>query len=54
MSDPARPNADHAERLAFAIPPLDEPPDWIAPELLDAEDPDDRALLILRGGDSDA
>ena len=26
VSDPARPNADHAERLAFAIPPLDEPP----------------------------
>jgi hypothetical protein len=46
VSDPARPNADHAELLAFAIPPLDEPPDWIASELLDAEDRDDRALLI--------
>jgi hypothetical protein len=46
VSDPALPNADDAERLAFAIPPVDDPPDWIEIELLDPTDPDDRALLI--------
>lgn len=46
MSDPARPSADDAERLAFAIPPIDDPPDWIEPESLDPADPDDRALLL--------
>jgi len=46
VSDPARPNADDAERLAFAIPPIDDPPDWIDAELLDPADQDDRALLI--------
>jgi uncharacterized protein DUF1841 len=46
VGDPARPNANDAERLAFAIPPIDDPPDWIEAELLDPEDPDDRALLI--------
>jgi hypothetical protein len=46
VSDPARPNADDAECLAFAIPPIDDPPDWIDAELLDPADPDDRALLF--------
>lgn len=46
MGDPARPNANDAERLAFAIPPIDDSPDWIEVELLDPADPDDRALLF--------
>jgi hypothetical protein len=46
MSDPGRPHGDDAERLAFAVPPIDDPADWIDTELLDPEDPDDRALLI--------
>jgi hypothetical protein len=46
VSDLARPSADDAERLAFAIPPIDEPPDGIDPNLLDPADPDDRALLL--------
>jgi hypothetical protein len=46
VSDAARPNADDAERLAFAIPPIDDPPDWVDAELLDPADPDDRALLF--------
>jgi hypothetical protein len=46
VSDRVRPNANDAERLAFAIPQIDAPPDWIDPELLDPEDADDRALLI--------
>jgi hypothetical protein len=46
VSDAARPNADDAERLAFAIPPVDDPPDWIEIEVLDPAEPDDRALLI--------
>jgi uncharacterized protein DUF1841 len=46
VGDPGRPNANDSERLAFAIPPIDDPPDWIDADLLDPEDPDDRALLI--------
>jgi Domain of unknown function (DUF1841) len=46
VGDPVRPNANDAERLAFAIPPIDDPSDWIHPELLDPSDPDDRALLV--------
>jgi hypothetical protein len=46
MSDPAQPGGDDAERLAFAVPPVDDPPDWIDVDLLDPEDPDDRVLLI--------
>ena len=46
MGSPARPNANDAERVAFAIPPVDDLPDWIHPEPLDPADPDDRALLI--------
>jgi hypothetical protein len=46
VGDPARPNANDGERLAFAIPPIDDPPDWIHAELLDPADPEDRALLI--------
>jgi Domain of unknown function (DUF1841) len=46
VSDAARPNADYADRLAFAIPPIDDAPDWIEPEFLDPADQDDRALLV--------
>ena len=46
MGDPARPNANEAERLAFAIPPTDDPSGSIDPEFLDPSDPDERALLI--------
>jgi hypothetical protein len=46
VSDPAGPNADYADRLAFAVPPIDSAPDWIEPEFLDPEDSDDRAALI--------
>jgi hypothetical protein len=46
VADPARPNANDAERLAFAIPPIDAPSDSIDAELLDPSDPDARALLI--------
>ena len=46
MGDPARPNANDAERLAFAIPPIDDPSDSIDAELLDPSDRDDRELLI--------
>lgn len=45
MGSPARPNANDAERLAFAIPPIDHPSGSIDPELLDPSDPDDRAML---------
>jgi Domain of unknown function (DUF1841) len=37
---------DPAPRVAFAIPPVDDPPEWIEPDYLDPQDPDDRALLI--------
>jgi hypothetical protein len=46
VGDPARPHANDAERLAFAIPPIDDPPDLDEVELLDPADPDDRALLF--------
>ena len=46
MGSPARPNANDAERLAFAIPPIDDPSVSIDSELLDPSDPDERALLI--------
>jgi uncharacterized protein DUF1841 len=46
VSNPARPNADDAERLALAIPPIDDPPEWIEVGPLDPVDPDDGALLI--------
>jgi Domain of unknown function (DUF1841) len=39
-------DAERARRLEFAIPPIEEPPEEIEPEWLDAGDPDDRALLI--------
>jgi hypothetical protein len=46
MSDPSQPRGEDAERLAFAVPPVDDPPDWIDVDLLDPEDPDDRVVLI--------
>jgi hypothetical protein len=46
VGDPARPNANDSERLAFAIPPIDDPSGSIDPEFLDPSDPDERALLI--------
>jgi hypothetical protein len=42
----ARPGADAAERLAFAVPVIDAAPEWIEPAVLDPADPDDRALLL--------
>src|ERR1700754_4464869 len=33
-------------RLAFAIPPIDDPPEDIVPEWLDPGDEDDRSVLI--------
>jgi hypothetical protein len=43
---PPPPSAEDAERVAFATPPTDDPPDWIEPERLDPRDADDRALLL--------
>jgi hypothetical protein len=37
---------ERAHRLAFAVPPVTDAPEWIEPDLLDADDPDGRALLI--------
>jgi Domain of unknown function (DUF1841) len=37
---------ERAQRLAFAIPPITDPPDWIEPDYLDPEDPDDRSMLF--------
>jgi Domain of unknown function (DUF1841) len=46
VGDPSPPNASDAERLAFAIPPIDDAPDWIDVEFLDPADADDRSLLF--------
>jgi hypothetical protein len=42
----AGPDDERARRLAFAIPPIDQPPDELELEWLERADPDDRALLI--------
>jgi uncharacterized protein DUF1841 len=41
--------SDREERLAFAIPPIDEPLEDIEMEWLDPADADERALLIRAG-----
>ena len=47
VSSPARPNANDAERLAFAIPPIDDPVRTRSiPSPSIPRDPDDRALPI--------
>ena len=38
---------ERARRLAFAIPPIHDPPEDIVPEWLDPEDEDERRLLLM-------
>jgi hypothetical protein len=43
------PDGDRARRLAFAIPPIDRPPEDLVLEWLDPADEDDRSVLFAAG-----